>query len=222
MEMRDVLVIVDIHNDKEVEKWKEENNIGGIEEKNVVPKFSLFVRNYKFGDNPDRVETTLLTIRAKKKDARDLYSSKSFLRGHNKFVKTIKCIVIEGLSEAAMWSKAPMTEDPEAVLADHFLNKNHMIFSVKKTNLTTKKGKWFILYKEEDGRCVNSFVNTMLPRVFKDHIPKKKQIKGFKTLTKSSSIQSVIISSYADILKGRAPKSYNQDANCLLECHRKN
>eukprot|EP00957_Ditylum_brightwellii_P196950 15004705-Ditylum_brightwellii.AAC.1 len=69
MEMRDVLAIVDVQNNKEVEKWKEENNIGNMEEKIVVPKFSLFTWNYKFGDNPDRVETTLLAIRAKRKDA---------------------------------------------------------------------------------------------------------------------------------------------------------
>eukprot|EP00957_Ditylum_brightwellii_P067475 5122003-Ditylum_brightwellii.AAC.1 len=63
MELRDVLAIVDIKNDKEVEKWKEENNTGDMEEGNVVPKFSLFTWNYKFGDNPNRVETTLLAIR---------------------------------------------------------------------------------------------------------------------------------------------------------------
>eukprot|EP00957_Ditylum_brightwellii_P001004 80199-Ditylum_brightwellii.AAC.1 len=46
MEIRDVLAIVDVKNDKEVEKWKEENNIGDMEEKNVVTKFSLFTGNY--------------------------------------------------------------------------------------------------------------------------------------------------------------------------------
>eukprot|EP00957_Ditylum_brightwellii_P064630 4905080-Ditylum_brightwellii.AAC.1 len=67
MEMRGVLAITDIQNNKEVEKWKQENNIGDMEEKNVVPKYSLFTWNYKLGDNLDRVETTLLAIRAKKK-----------------------------------------------------------------------------------------------------------------------------------------------------------
>eukprot|EP00957_Ditylum_brightwellii_P157488 11986381-Ditylum_brightwellii.AAC.1 len=69
MELRDVLAIVDVKNNKEVKNWKDSNNIGDMKEGNIIPKISLLMWSYKFGNNPNRVEAILLAIRAKTKDA---------------------------------------------------------------------------------------------------------------------------------------------------------
>eukprot|EP00957_Ditylum_brightwellii_P072090 5480011-Ditylum_brightwellii.AAC.1 len=46
---------------------------------------------------------------------------KNLMRTHNKYVKEIKCIAIEGMSYTSVWSPAPMENDPDATIAEHFL-----------------------------------------------------------------------------------------------------
>eukprot|EP00957_Ditylum_brightwellii_P188108 14320680-Ditylum_brightwellii.AAC.1 len=48
--------------EKEIKEWKANNPAPPMGENHLVPKFDLFTWNYKFGDNPNRVEATILTI----------------------------------------------------------------------------------------------------------------------------------------------------------------
>eukprot|EP00957_Ditylum_brightwellii_P129639 9889380-Ditylum_brightwellii.AAC.1 len=134
----------------------------------MVLLFSIFMWNYKFGDTPDRVEAVVLAIRSKHKDAVYLnclmaaaYEQGLFDRGsfipygiqikegldflknllweHNNYIKNIKCIALEGISENTMWTVAPLPSNNKAYIADHVALEEHSIESMERTQLTVEK-----------------------------------------------------------------------------------
>eukprot|EP00957_Ditylum_brightwellii_P103451 7882823-Ditylum_brightwellii.AAC.2 len=104
---------------------------------------------------------------------------KAALRKHNKYVKDIKCIAIEGMSLNSMWCKAPMEHDPGAAIAEHFTKHKCGIESLEKTQLTEEKCNWFLLYTRGNVRRVQYFVDRVLPHLYNDFVPESHRVPGY-------------------------------------------
>eukprot|EP00957_Ditylum_brightwellii_P173068 13176018-Ditylum_brightwellii.AAC.1 len=50
---------------------------------------------------------------------------KNLLHKHNNYVKDIKCLVVKGISKVAIFSPAPLPENTEATISDHFCFAEH-------------------------------------------------------------------------------------------------
>eukprot|EP00957_Ditylum_brightwellii_P148642 11316581-Ditylum_brightwellii.AAC.1 len=79
-----------------------------------------------------------------------------------------------------MFSPALLPDFKETTISDHFCLKDHRIKSVKRTQLTEEKGKWFILYKAKDARRAQNFVDCVLPRLFTEYVRKEQLVPGYK------------------------------------------
>eukprot|EP00957_Ditylum_brightwellii_P006830 517579-Ditylum_brightwellii.AAC.1 len=58
---------------------------------------------------------------------------KNLLREHNEYIKEIKCIAVEGISEGTIWSKAPLEDDAETTIFNYFCLEAHDIESAERT-----------------------------------------------------------------------------------------
>eukprot|EP00957_Ditylum_brightwellii_P072558 5513961-Ditylum_brightwellii.AAC.1 len=83
------------------------------------------------------------------------------------------------MSYASVWSLAPMEDDTATTIAEHFQREEHDIESLEQTQCTDEKGKCFILYKEENIRKVQNFVDNILPQLFGDFMKPEYLVAGY-------------------------------------------
>eukprot|EP00957_Ditylum_brightwellii_P006323 479815-Ditylum_brightwellii.AAC.1 len=69
-----------------------------------------------------------------------------------------------------MWEKAPIKDNAEATISDHFSREPHRMESAEQTHLTKEKGKWFLLYKVQKAQRVQNFVDNALPCLFSEYV----------------------------------------------------
>eukprot|EP00957_Ditylum_brightwellii_P137986 10519790-Ditylum_brightwellii.AAC.1 len=93
---------------------------------------------------------------------------------------------------------------------------------MEQTQLTEGKGKWFLLYKEQNACQVQNFVDKVLPRLYSDFVEPEHLIPGYKVPTCTSNLASNNISSYADTLQKRyGNNTHNSSAIASAERPRK-
>eukprot|EP00957_Ditylum_brightwellii_P115186 8784707-Ditylum_brightwellii.AAC.1 len=98
----------------------------------------------------------------------------------------MKCIVVEGISEGVIWSKAPLEDGVEATISNHFCLEIHAIKSAERTQLTEEKGKWFILYKACNECRVQNFVDSVLPWLFDAYVSEDHLVPRYSKPTRNA------------------------------------